>query len=399
MILTFKLAYKNLIGAGLRTWLNVFVTAISFFLIVFMSGMYQGMEEHSLQVMIDTEIAGGAYWHPEYDPADPIALDDAHGIPPLPVAELIETGAAVPVLISQAAIYPNGRIRPVLMKGTIPGQTILDFPSSTLEGYAGADIPVLVGVGMAKSNNLKEGDTFIIRWLDANRTYDAQEGIVVAVMQTENFQIDMGQIWVPIDRMQQMLSTPGEATYVTYAQKVEPLNETDGWIHRDAAYLNRHMKALIDADRQSAPILYGILLALAAMGIFNSQVLTIFRRQKEIGTLMALGMTRSKVVSLFTTEGGINAFLALIMTIVLGGPVLYWSATTGVPLMELYGMGDLDAGEWGVIMAARLVSAYSMNLFVGTTILVSIIVLIVSYIPARKIAKMKPTDALRGKVW
>ena len=157
------------------------------------------------------------------------------------------------------------------------------------------------------------------------------------------------------------------------------------------------MVALIEADRQSAPILYAILLALAAMGIFNAQVLTIFRRQKEIGTLMALGMTRPKVVGLFTTEGGINAFLALIMTIVVGGPVLYWSATTGVPLMKMY--GDMDAAEFGMIVATRLISVYSVNLFIGTTAIVSVIVLIVSYIPARKIAKMKPTDALRGKVW
>ncbi len=398
-MLILKLAYKNLVGAGVRTWLNVFVTAISFFLIIFMTGLYQGMEEHSLQILIDTEIAGGAYWHPDYDPADPIALEDAHGTPPSPVAALIEDGQAVPVLISQAAIYPNGRIRPVIMKGIIPGQTILDFPSSTLAGYEGSDIPVLIGAGMAKSSNLKAGDTFIIRWLDANKTYDAQEGIVVAVMETENFQIDLGQIWIPIERMQQMLSMPGEASYVTYAQGLDALAETDGWILRDAAYLNRHMVAAIDADRQAAPILYAILLALAAMGIFNSQVLTIFRRQKEIGTLMALGMTRPKVVGLFTTEGGMNAFLALIMTIILGGPVLYWSATTGIPLLEMYGMGDVDAAEMGFIMAGRIISVYSVGLFVTTTILVSMIVLIVSYLPARRIAKMKPTDALRGKVY
>ncbi|MCK4578922.1 MAG: FtsX-like permease family protein, partial [Candidatus Marinimicrobia bacterium] len=196
-----------------------------------------------------------------------------------------------------------------------------------------------------------------------------------------------------------MLSMPGEASYVTYAQGLEALAETDGWILRDAAYLNRHMVAAIDADRQAAPILYAILLALAAMGIFNSQVLTIFRRQKEIGTLMALGMTRPKVVGLFTTEGGMNAFLALIMTIILGGPVLYWSATTGIPLLEMYGMGDVDAAEMGFIMAGRIISVYSVGLFVTTTILVSMIVLIVSYLPARRIAKMKPTDALRGKVY
>ena len=67
----FKIAIKNLLGAKLRTWLNVFVTAISFFMIIFMSGLYDGMREHAKQISIDTEIAGGAYWHPDYDLSQP----------------------------------------------------------------------------------------------------------------------------------------------------------------------------------------------------------------------------------------------------------------------------------------------------------------------------------------
>ena len=39
-----------------------------------------------------------------------------------------------------------------------------------------------------------------------------------------------------------------------------------------------------------------------------------------------------------------------------------------------------------------------MGLLIFTTAIISIIVLIVSYIPSRRIAKMKPTDALRGKI-
>ena len=72
----FKIAIKNLLGAKLRTWLNVFVTSISFFMIIFMSGLYDGMREHAKQVSIDTEIAGGAYWHPQYDPLDPFTLGE-----------------------------------------------------------------------------------------------------------------------------------------------------------------------------------------------------------------------------------------------------------------------------------------------------------------------------------
>ena len=78
-----KIALKNLLGARLRTFLNVLVTAFSFFLILFMSAMYDGMLQHAKQVTMDTEIAGGAYWHPEYDPLDPMTFEEAHSVPPL----------------------------------------------------------------------------------------------------------------------------------------------------------------------------------------------------------------------------------------------------------------------------------------------------------------------------
>ena len=97
----FKIAIKNLLGAKLRTWLNVFVTALSFFMIILFSAMYDGMREHAKQVTIDTEIAGGAYWHPEYDPLDPMTFEDAHSIIPRDIKLLVDQKKAVKVLVNQ----------------------------------------------------------------------------------------------------------------------------------------------------------------------------------------------------------------------------------------------------------------------------------------------------------
>ena len=384
---------KNLLGAKLRTWLNVFVTAISFFMIIFISAMYDGMREHAMQVSIDTEIAGGAYWHPDYDPLDPMTFEDAHSVPPDAVRALVDQKKAIPVLVSQASIYPNGRIMPVIMKGINPEQNIVNMPTQMLANNDAVTIPVLIGQGMANDAKLKVGDSFTIRWLDAERTYDADEGIVVHIMDTENFKLDMGHIWVPLEKAQTMLAMEGEATYVTYAEGLSIVENKGDWVPRDVKYLIRDMEALIKADEPNAAIMYIILLALAAMGIFNAQVLSIFRRGKEIGTLMALGMTRSRVVGLFTLEGGLNAFLAVIMTVILFGPVLWYFGAYGINL----GI-DYSEGQMGLIIAKRLIPVYSIGLLITTTIIVSIIVLIVSYMPSRRIARMKPTDALRGKV-
>ena len=386
----FKIAFKNLLGARLRTFLNIFVTSISFFMIIFMTGMYDGMRQHAKQVTIDTEIAGGAYWHPMYDPLDPIIFEDSHSILPQEIDALIKRKKAVPILVSQAAIYPNGRIMPVIMKGIDPNQNILNMPTKILGESMDVNIPVLIGKGMANTIKLDVGDAFTIRWLDSGGTYDADEGTIVKIMDTENFKLDMGHIWIPIEKAQRMLVMENEVTYVAYEKGLEKIHSPGDWIHRDVDYLIQDIEAAIEADKPGNQIMFAILLSLAAIGIFNAQVLSIFKRGKEIGTLMALGMTRSKVVKLFTIEGGINAVLASALTAFPFGIIFWWTAKHGIPM-------PMDYTEMGFMIAKQLIPIYSLGLIITTTILVFTIVIIVSYLPSRRIAKMKPTDALRGK--
>ena len=386
----FKIALKNLLGARLRTFLNVFVTSISFFMIIFITGLYDGMRQHAKQVTIDTEIAGGAYWHPLYDPMDPMSFEDSHSTLPQDIDDLVKNRKAVPILVSQAAIYPNGRIMPVIMKGIDPSQSIVKMPTSTLEKNKNIDIPVLIGKGMANNTKLNIGDSFTIRWLDTDGTYDADEGTVVHIMDTENFKLDIGHIWIPLKKAQKMLAIKDEVTYVSYAIGEKKVKDSENWIHRDVDYLIQDIEAAIEADKPGNQIMFLILLCLSAMGIFNAQVLSIFKRGKEIGTLMALGMTRSKVVGLFTLEGGINAVLASALTVFPFGLILWWTAKHGVPM-------PMDYSEMGFMIAKQLMPVYSFGLIITTTIVVFFIVIIVSYLPSRRIAEMKPTNALRGK--
>jgi putative ABC transport system permease protein len=103
-MLAFKLALKNLIGAGLRTWLNVFVLSLALFMIVFQSGVIEGWNRQARADMIDWEVGGGEYWHELYDPYDPLTLNDGHGTLPAEISQLCSDGQAVPVLVTQASV-------------------------------------------------------------------------------------------------------------------------------------------------------------------------------------------------------------------------------------------------------------------------------------------------------
>jgi putative ABC transport system permease protein len=66
------------------------------------------------------------------------------------------------------------------------------------------------------------------------------------------------------------------------------------------------------------------------LAVFDTQVLSIFRRQKEIGTYIALGYTRREVVGLFTVEGAMHSVLAAVVAALYGFPFLWWQAKGGM---------------------------------------------------------------------
>ena len=94
-----KFAFKNIYGAGLRTWLNAIALSFSFVAIIFLQGLYNGMNDQIEKATVDAQYAGGHYWQSDYDPYDPLTLDDAHGKIPAELQKLIAEKKAVPILI------------------------------------------------------------------------------------------------------------------------------------------------------------------------------------------------------------------------------------------------------------------------------------------------------------
>ncbi|MCJ7643044.1 MAG: FtsX-like permease family protein [Candidatus Aminicenantes bacterium] len=389
-MIVLKLASKNLLGAGLRTWLNVFVLSLAYVLIIFTQGLLEGMNKQAEEAMIASEVGGGQYWHPAYDPYDPLSLPDAHEPVPGGLRSLAEAGKAAPVLVIQGTIYPGGRLFTVLVKGIEPGQTVLNIPTSFLDA-AGDDIPVLIGNRMAKATGLKAGDTVTLQWRDARGTFDARDATVVQVMTTSVQTIDAGQIWIPLARLRAMTGLEGEATFVILAQGAARPFEAGAWIFKSRDDFLADVRALVESKTAGSSILYAIFLALAMLGIFDTQVLSIFHRRKEMGTLMALGFTRGRLIRLFTLEGALNGVLAMLVASAYGIPLLTWMARTGWALP-----GDTDS--YGFAIGERLFPSYGAGLVAGTTILVLLTTTVISFLPTRKIAKLKPTDALRGRM-
>jgi putative ABC transport system permease protein len=390
MRLAIKLAYRNLIGAGLRTWLNVIVLSFSFVIIIFMKGVMTGWDRQAKTDMKNWEIGGGQYWQKSYDPFDPFTLTDSHASIPAEVKDEIVRGEMEPFLIVPGTIYPQGRLKSIVIKGINPGQKLFLLPSHKLDTATEA-IPAIIGSLMAKSIKASEGDEMMIRWRDANGTFDAGNILITGVFSTNVPEVETGQIYIPIEKLQSMMLMPGEATVLTFGDSERNRVPISGWTLKTKEELTASVDAMIKTKSVGQTIMFFILLLLAMLAIFDTQVLSIFRRQKEIGTYIALGYTRHQVVGLFTVEGTMHSILAAILSAAYGLPFLLWMAKNGWTM-------PIDTSEFGMAIAQTLYPIYTAGLIISTVLIVTIVTAIVSYWPSRRIAKMNPTDALRGKL-
>ncbi len=387
----FKLAIKNLLGAGLSTWLNVFVLSTSFIIIIWTRGLLKGWERQAKSDTISWEIAGGQYWHKNYNPYDPLTISESHDLVPEKSSHFNSIDEIVPILISQGTIYPEGRMLPVIIKGIPPDQKLLEIPTPLLSYDNETDVPAIIGRSMAESSKLEEGDYVTLRWRDKNGTYDAIRISIKGIFDTSVPGVDVGQIWIPIEKLREMLLLPGEATLLVTKSELNITLESESWIFKSPESLLSDLDKMIRSQSAMGVIMWGILLMMAMLAVFDSQVLSIFKRRKEIGTYVALGMTQAQVVGLFTLEGTLHSVLAVFVAAVYGIPLLAYQAVNGISI-------PLDSSDFGISMTEKLYPVYSPGLIAGTVLFVIITTIIVSYWPSRKIAKLKPTEALRGKV-
>ncbi|MBN1614623.1 MAG: FtsX-like permease family protein, partial [Deltaproteobacteria bacterium] len=333
----------------------------------------------------------GQYWHEAYDPFDPFTYRESHASIPPEFIDEINRGDMEPFLIAQGSIYPQGRIQPVTIKGINPEQTIFLIPSHKLDRAADDAIPAVIGSIMSKNLKMRTGDKVTIQWRDANGTFDASEIAIMDVFTVSVPAVDIGQIYIPLEKLRAMTGLAGEATFITFRDSEKKRQAVAGWVHKPKNELTAQIDEMIKVKSSGQAIFYIILLLLAMLAIFDTQVLSIFRRQKEIGTYVALGYTRKQVVGLFTVEGAMYAVLAALLSAAYGMPFLAWQAKVGWTM-------PVDTSELGMAIAQTLYPVYSAGLVISTVLIVMTVTTIVSYWPARKIAKMNPTEALRGKL-
>ena len=382
------IANKNFYRQGLRAFLNVLVTALSIVALIFMLSLLNGFQAQATRNLVSTDVGGGHYRVPGFDILTPTKWEDLT----MPVPEVLD-GLLVrdkaEVLVQQGQLYPNRRLYPVQLRGIAMDQSLLNLPLAGLKSFEdkpGEVIPAVVGVKMARKAHLEKGDTVVLKWRDKGGAVDARDVLIVDVGDIVNPRIDDGVVWLRLDHLRSMTDREGEVSWVAVR---EYLGQVQGFEFQGIEMLMADLLAMLRQDRINSKILWGILMVLVCTSVFNTQILNIFKRQKEIGTLMALGMEPQWIVRIFTLEGVIAALWALGLAVVLGVPFFIWFQGVGFDVTHL--------SEASFPVRETVYPDYQPREILVSVFIVMSLIIVSAWVPVKKIPRLDPTLALRGR--
>jgi putative ABC transport system permease protein len=231
-----------------------------------------------------------------------------------------------------------------------------------------------------------------LRWRDIHGAFNAADLQIVKVMKTPDMDVDNNQIWIDLHRLQTMKDANNHATFIVLNNSKGITVSNKNWKFESIDDLMTDLHNIMKVEKGQAHIMYGILIFLAMIAIFDTQVLAVFKRRREIGTFTALGMTQRQIIRMFTVEGMMYAVLASVAAGILGLPLFIYYGTKGWQLPSAYDVFGIAGFKDSIIFY------YSPQMILTTIVLILIMTAFTSWIPTLRIARLRPTDALRGRL-
>ncbi len=103
--------------------------------------------------------------------------------------------------------------------------------------------------------------------------------------------------------------------------------------------LNEMMLTLRESAMGILYLMYVIVLAIVAVVVANTLLMSVFERTREMGILAALGMKGRQIMGMFLMESATLGVLGVLLGVGLGSLGVYYLATVGISF------GDMDMSE------------------------------------------------------
>lgn len=258
----------------------------------------------------------------------------------------------------------------------------------------------------ASSFNLKAGDKFTIMTQTARNGTNGCTLTVQAVIHLSDGDYAGNFIFMDFDQLSSILRMNGNATEIlVFTEDWQDIEKTKNLAARlketeEFASLEitpwiegNSFLQLLEFTDQIYFIFALIFFALSAIVIFNSSMLSVMERKKEIGSLLSFGMEGKKVVFLFVLETIITSVIATVSGSVAAFVLISITNKTGINLAQFSAFNTYEGFNIKMILYPSL-TFWRYIEFALTGFLTAVFA---SIIPARMALTVQPAEALRSE--
>jgi ABC-type lipoprotein release transport system permease subunit len=149
---------------------------------------------------------------------------------------------------------------------------------------------------------------------------------------------------------------------------------------------------IMDTRDAGMVIVLGIVFIMAAFGIVNTMLMSVFERTRELGVLKAIGLRPGRMVLLIVFESLYLATVAGLIGLVLGGLLDWWAVAVGLDYSDTNGEGMQFAG---MTLDPHLKGEINASGIIIPFVAMFVVSFLASLWPAIRAARLRPVEAIR----
>lgn len=400
-----RLAWRNVWRNRRRSLINVASMGFGLAAIMFGQSMMR-----SLQYQLIEKATGSFTGHVRIQrrDVDEAKFPDKFMTDPEPAAKLFDADPRV--LVWGRRIQITGLVSaPKMSLGALicavepeKERTLTDMSGYIKEGtyLVGQPKGVVMGRKIANRLDVRLGEKVVIMAQASDGSMGAEAFRLVGISETGSESFDGQMVWIPLQAMQELLVRPGQANQL--AAKLKDISQADAVAADLDARLGpgkvgslswrRIDKEIIGIQAFQDGLLTIVLFvvfAIVALGILNTQLMSLFERVREFGVLMAIGARPSWIVKLLVCESALLGVVGTAFGGVVGAALIAHFGRVGLKLP----VGDAFKYFLPFPSVIFLRPAWGLHLFACITVFV--ITLLATLPPALRAGRLKPAEALR----
>jgi putative ABC transport system permease protein len=264
--------------------------------------------------------------------------------------------------------------------------------------FTGGEDEIIAGAKVVELANAKVGDEMLLLGTTQDGSLSPIKGRLIGIVKMGSM-LDR-QVFVPLEKIQYLTDIPGGATeLLVYGAR-----------YRDAGQLAAELRALPELRdyevqlfserepwksmggtvRAMQTIIILVVVFLAALGIWNTMMMSVLERTHEVGVLRAMGLSRVGTVLLFVGEALAIGTAGGLIGIGLGAYPSWLLESEGVRI------GEQMAANSPVVMSETIRGDLSLEAVAIAFGLGMLMAALGSVVPALRAAMIQPVSAMRS---